>query len=230
MMGKDANSSKKKVKTPMSNEKEYQEYLIAAAEKLVEHETERLKNEENFLETDEKLADFHDLFFEKLGARLAKDVAKATDSSLGEHGVPEEVAMKVNEFQGTSFQLSYMIPAKVMALLHTVPSTVFSELWREEGERLIAAEIRRMAKEGQRRVMLFICHEGGRVCCDESGLLQAWLDKGCSYSEYLTDDRDKIVSELLSAFEGAGYTKESHEGRRFVHEETRPNLLVSLNW
>eukprot|EP00392_Amoebophrya_sp_AT5.2_P011736 g11821.t1 len=223
-MSKDANPSKEKVNTPkMSKEKqkEYQEYLIAVAEKLAADETERLTKLGEFLEIKDEFAAFHDSFFEKLEAQLAKDVAKATDVSLGEHGVPEEVAMKVNEFQGARFQLPHMLPAKVMA----IPHIVFSELWREEGERLIAAAIRRIAREVHRSAALFFFTKSNQQVASTCDIdtISAWLSRGSRH--FTTVEMTDVVNKLLSAFEGAGYTKESHDVNGFGNLSA-----ISLTW
>eukprot|EP00392_Amoebophrya_sp_AT5.2_P004074 g4079.t1 len=188
-----------------------QSSLIAIAEELAADEKRVLQQAGKMIETQEEFAAFHDAFFKKLAAQVAENIGKATDSSLEKHGIPEEVVMKVTEFQETADVLPSILPGKVVAL----PRDVVDELWeveikrrrkewREEGERLVTREIQEIAKKGGEKKLVL---KNNR---EHPKFLQLWLSKFPAPPYFLTEpeqqyDAHTRVADMVIAFEAAGY-------------------------
>mmetsp|Transcript_2056 Transcript_2056/g.4798 ORF Transcript_2056/g.4798 Transcript_2056/m.4798 type:complete len:249 (-) Transcript_2056:193-939(-) len=199
--------------------KEVHAYLIAAAEKLAEDEKKSLQRERSgkLIKKKEDFAAFHKSFLEKLGQQLRHEAASTTDTSLGEHAIPEEVATKVTEFmQGPGNELPGIMPARVMALPREVVEWVWkTEIskrrkdWHKQGEALVAEKAQKVAKETQRAAGL-----GGRGTpwIEVSHFLTAWNLRFPRCPSFLgLEDEGKgnlvhdKVAELFAAFEAEGY-------------------------
>lgn len=198
---------------------EVQKYLIATANRLAADEKERLHQTGKLMETQEEFAAFHKAFFEKLGQQVKQEMASTTDTSLAEHAIPEEVvATKVSEFlEDADGVLPIVLPAKVVAL----PRRLVRELWdheirkrrmkwREEGKKLVAAEIQKAAEVGKDSVEI-ASYVGNAII--EPSYLEGWgaaFPNGpASLPRSLFVERRGVLREdyesLVASFQAAGY-------------------------